>query len=431
MDDNLLGNRLLVIDNDPALGRLVKNVAEAAGFEVVFTKNPAVFAETARNWCPSVLMLDLGMPGTDGIQLLRALAEDKCGAHLILMSRADVKILEAAMQLGRDRGLLMSGVLEKPVRPEMLRKFLARLQAAQTPLADDLADALATHQLFLEYQLKLDCRLGRVTGVEALVRWSHPTLGILHPDQFIPLAEESDLIHRLTDWVIMAAAKQAAEWHTDNPGLEVAVNIAAKNVEDLGLPDRLHKYCRVAGIDCSSITLELTETGAMREALQMMDVMTRLRLKGFKLSIDDFGTGFSSLVQLQKLPFSEVKIDRSFVMQMMKNEGCMAIVEIVIDLARKLGLRSVAEGVEDEAALHALMRLGCDAAQGFYLARPVAADRIPAFLCEYQLMRGVFKAPKAPIPSPFTNARAWRRRKIAARHPPIRLASLVPVEVTA
>jgi EAL domain-containing protein (putative c-di-GMP-specific phosphodiesterase class I) len=163
----------------------------------------------------------------------------------------------------------------------------------------------------------------------------------------------------------------------------------------------------------------------------MMDVLTRLRLKGFKLSIDDFGTGFSSLVQLQKLPFSEVKIDRSFVMQMMKNEGCMAIVEIVIDLARKLGLRSVAEGVEDEAALHALMRLGCDAAQGFYLARPVAADRIPAFLCEYQLMRGVFKAPKAPIPSPFTNARAWRRRKIAARHPPIRLASLVPVEVTA
>ena len=229
----------------------------------------------------------------------------------------------------------------------------------------------------------------------------------------------------------MAAAKQAAEWHTDNPGLEVAVNIAAKNVEDLGLPDRLHKHCRAAGIDCASITLELTETGAMREAVQMMDVLTRLRLKGFKLSIDDFGTGYSSLVQLQKLPFSEVKIDRSFVMQMMKNEGCMAIVEIVIDLARKLGLRSVAEGVDDEAALHALMMLGCDLAQGYHLARPVAADRIPAFISEYQLIRGVFKAPAAPFSSPFTNARAWRRRKIAARQPPVCLASLVPLEVTA
>jgi EAL domain-containing protein (putative c-di-GMP-specific phosphodiesterase class I) len=148
----------------------------------------------------------------------------------------------------------------------------------------------------------------------------------------------------------------------------------------------------------------------------MMDVLTRLRLKGFKLSIDDFGTGFSSLVQLQNMPFSEVKIDRSFVIQMRDNEGCTAIVEIVIDLARKLGLRCVAEGVEDEATLHSLMVLGCDAAQGYHLSRPVAPARIPAFISDYQLMRGVYKAPKPPLPSPFTNARAWRRRKALPRH---------------
>src|SRR6202041_3009883 len=207
---------------------------------------------------------------------------------------------------------------------------------------DDLAHAIATHQLFLEYQLKLDCRLGRVTGVEALVRWSHPTLGILHPDQFIPLAEETDLIHRVTDWVVVTAAQQMADWHMENPALEIAVNIAAKNVEDLGLPDRLEKHCRLAGVDCSSVTLELTETGAMREALQMMDVLTRLRLKGFKLSIDDFGTGYSSLVQLQRLPFSEIKIDKSFVTSMNWNEGCRTIVKAVTDLAHNLGLKSVA-----------------------------------------------------------------------------------------
>jgi EAL domain-containing protein (putative c-di-GMP-specific phosphodiesterase class I) len=431
MDEDFLNNRLLVIDSEPALGRLVKTAAEAAGFEVFFTKKPSVFSETSRDWRPTVLLLDLGMPGTDGIQLLRGLAEDKCAAHVILMSGADSKILEAAMQLGRDRGLMMSGVLEKPVRPEMLRKFLACLKATKALLSDDLADAIAAHQLFLEYQLKLDCRLGRVTSVEALVRWMHPSLGVLHPDQFVPLAEETDLIHSLTDWVVLTAAKQLAAWHMDNPTLEIAVNIAAKNAEDLGLPDRLYRLCRAAGINCASITLELTETGAMREAVQMMDVLTRLRLKGFKLSIDDFGTGFSSLVQLQKLPLSEIKIDRSFVMQMMKNDSCKAIVEIVIDLARRLGLRSVAEGVEDEAALHALMKLGCDVAQGFHLARPVAADRIPAFVSEYQLIRGVFKAPKAAAPSPFTNARAWRRRKIVARQPSVCLASLVPLEVTA
>jgi EAL domain-containing protein (putative c-di-GMP-specific phosphodiesterase class I) len=431
MDASPLGKRLLVIDDEPALGRLVKSTAEAVGFEVTVTRNPTVFTDTARSWRPTILMLDLGMPGTDGIQLLRGLAEDKCAGLVILMSGADVKVLEAAMQLGRDRGLLMSGILEKPLRPEALRKFLARFQAAKTLLSEDLADAIAAHQLFLEYQPKLDCRLGRVTGVEALVRWSHPTLGVLAPDRFVPLAEETDLIHRLTDWVVLTAAKQVAAWHMDNPTLEVAVNIAAKNIEDLGLPDRLHKLCRTAGAECTSITLELTETGATREAVQMMDVLTRLRLKGFRLSIDDFGTGFSSLAQLQKLPFSEVKIDRSFVTQMMENDGCKAIVEIVIDLARKLKLRSVAEGVEDEAALHALTRLGCDVAQGYYVARPVVADRIPAFIHEYQLMRGVFKAPTAPFPSPFTNARAWRRRKIAVRHPPISLASLVPEEVTA
>jgi EAL domain-containing protein (putative c-di-GMP-specific phosphodiesterase class I) len=131
------------------------------------------------------------------------------------------------------------------------------------------------------------------------------------------------------------------------------------------------------------MTLELTETGAMREAVQMMDVLTRLRLKGFKLSIDDFGTGYSSLVQLQKMPFSEIKIDGSFVMQMQSNEGCRAIVEIVIDLARKLGLASVAEGVEEEAALHSLKEMGCDVAQGFHLCRPLCAVRVADFVREY------------------------------------------------
>jgi len=126
--------------------------------------------------------------------------------------------------------------------------------------------------------------------------------------------------------------------------------------------------------------LELTETGAMREAVQMMDVLTRLRLRGFKLSIDDFGTGYSSLVQLQKMPFSELKIDRSFVMQMMNNNGCKVIVEIVVDLARKLGLKSVAEGVEGEATLSSLVEIGCDMAQGFYVSRPIAAGCVPEFV---------------------------------------------------
>jgi EAL domain-containing protein (putative c-di-GMP-specific phosphodiesterase class I)/ActR/RegA family two-component response regulator len=415
---NLLGNRLLAIDHDPVLGLSVKDAAEAAGFDVVLTENPAVFVKTARTWDPTVLLLDLRVPGIDGIQLLRRLAKDKCTAYVILMGHADGKIMESAMQIGRERSLKMSGFLHKPVPPETLRDLLSQFQPGHKLLAKDLADAIAADQLFLEYQLKFDCRRSRMTGAEALVRWRHPVFGTVQPDQFIALAEESVLIDRLTDWVVMAAAKQMAAWNADKSGLEVAINISAKNLDDLDFPDRIQQHCQDAGADCRSMTLELTETGAMREAVQMMDALTRLRLKGFMLSIDDFGTGYSSLVQLQRMPFSEVKIDRSFVVQMMENEGCAAIVEIVVDLARKLGLKSVAEGVEDEAALRRLCALGCDALQGYHLSRPLAADRIPAAISEYRLMRlkqGVSKTPQSPLPSPFTNARAWRRRKQSDR----------------
>src|SRR5439155_24694724 len=218
-----------------------------------------------------------------------------------------------------------------------------------------------------------------ITGAEALVRWNHPTRGLIAPEQFIQLAEEDDAIHSVTDRVVAEATRQAAQWHAADLPLEVAVNISASDLEDLDLPDRLEQHCLNAAIDPNAITLELTETGAMREAVQMMDVLTRLRLKGFKLSIDDFGTGYSSLVQLQKMPFSEIKIDQSFVMQMRTNQGCRVIVEIIINLAKKLGLRSLAEGVEDEAALHSLIDMGCDMAQGFHLCRPIGAARIDEF----------------------------------------------------
>src|SRR6266436_4139376 len=360
--DDIFSNRLLVVDDEPGIVRLIKRVAEGSGFDVAVTEDPRTFAKAVRSWRPRVIIMDLKMPGTDGIQLLRDLAADKCTAHVVLASGEDSKVLETAEQLGRERGLNMSGMLQKPIRIETLRELLAAFKPVpKTLLSTDLA--------------------------EALVRWRHPRLGIIRPDQFIALAEETDLIHRLTDWVVAEAAKQAAVWHADNLALEVAVNISAEDIEDLDLPERLDQRCRDAGIDPASMILELTETGAMREAVQMMDVLTRLRLRGFKLSIDDFGTGYSSLVQLQKIPFSELKIDRSFVMQMLDNRGCKVIVEIVIDLARKLGMNSVAEGVEAEEVLHTLIEMDCDMAQGYYLSRPLAADDVSEFVRNHQGIR--------------------------------------------
>jgi EAL domain-containing protein (putative c-di-GMP-specific phosphodiesterase class I) len=388
MGDDIFSNRLLVVDDDPGIGRLIKRVAEGSGFDVVVREDPRVLGKTARSWHPAIIIMDLQMPGVDGIELLRDLAADRSSAQVILTSGVDGKVLESALQLGRERGLSMAGMLEKPIRLETLRELLGTVKPiAQSLLATDLAEAIAADQLFLEYQPKLDCRLGRISGVEALVRWRHPSLGIVRPDQFIALAEETDLIHRLTDWVVASAARQAAAWRHENLALGIAVNISAKDLENLDLPERLHRHCEQVAVDPALMTLELTESNAMREPVQMRDVLTRLRLKGFELSIDDFGTGYSSLVQLQRMPFSEIKIDRSFVAQMMDNTGCRVIVEIIIDLARKLGLTSVAEGVEGEAALESLTAMGCDIAQGYYLSRPLAADGLSEFVRKYHRIR--------------------------------------------
>jgi len=381
MADDLFGDRLLVIDDEPGFSQVIKRVAQDCGFEVTVTADPSTFMNAVRLWRPTVIMLDLKMPRTDGIQLLRALASHKSTAHVIVTSGEHGKVLESAMQLGRERGLNMREALPKPVRAQDLREQLSGLKRMpKLQLSADLAGAITADELFLEYQPQFDCRLARITGVEALVRWNHPVHGIILPDQFITLAEEIGVISRLTDRVVAAAATQTALWHAANLPLHVAVNISARDLDDLELPDRLEQHCRTAGLDPAFVTLELTETSAMREVVQMMDVLTRMRLKGFSLSIDDFGTGYSSLVQLQKMPFSEIKIDQSFVIQMPTNPGCRGIVEIVVDLGKKLGLTSVAEGVEEEAALHSLIEMGCDTAQGFHLCRPMAASRIADFV---------------------------------------------------
>ena len=217
MADDLFGDRVLVIDDEPALGQVIKRVAQDCGFEVAVTQDPAIFMNTARLWHPTVIMLDLKMPGTDGIQLLRMLAADKCAAQVLVTSGEDGKVMDTAMQLGRERGLNMGEVLPKPIRAQDLRERLSRLKRIpKVMLSADLARAIAADELFLEYQPKLDCRLGRITGAEALVRWRHPTQGIIRPDQFIALAEETDLIHGVTDWVVATAAAQLARWRADN-----------------------------------------------------------------------------------------------------------------------------------------------------------------------------------------------------------------------
>src|SRR5262249_53931517 len=197
----------------------------------------------------------------------------------------------------------------------------------------------ANDQLFLEYQPKLDYRLGRITGVEALVRWRHPERGTINPEKLIALAEESGLINRVTDWVVGRAARQVADWAALGLNLGVSVNMSAHDVADPQLPTRLTGLCSIAGIDPTLMTLELPESYAMHDAGAIKDALQRLRHLGFGLSVDDFGAGASSLVQLKRMPFNEFKIDRPFIKEMMSSPESRQRVEMMVGLARRLDLR--------------------------------------------------------------------------------------------
>jgi EAL domain-containing protein (putative c-di-GMP-specific phosphodiesterase class I) len=213
-----------------------------------------------------------------------------------------------------------------------------------------------------------------VIGCEALLRWNHSLHGIIPPEEFIPLAEQSGMISELTWWVLELALRQTRQWHDQGWSLGVSVNIAARTLLEVDLLDRLTRMVAAAGVEAQWLTLELTESSIMSDPARSGKVLAALGDFGVRLAIDDFGTGYSSLTRLKQLPIHVVKIDKSFVMSMSVDDGDRAIVRSTIDLARNLGHTVVAEGVEDRATWDQLSALGCDWAQGFYLARPMTAQ---------------------------------------------------------
>jgi EAL domain-containing protein (putative c-di-GMP-specific phosphodiesterase class I) len=243
----------------------------------------------------------------------------------------------------------------------------------------ELTSAFKTEALSLAYQPKIDLKSGAFAGVEALVRWSHPERGSISPAEFIPLAEESDVIDDLTVWVADRAFRQAAAWIDQGFEGSIALNISALNLKSITFPDMLAELCQRHNMPSERVVVEITETASQR-IVKLLDTLTRLRLKGFKLALDDFGIGFSSLSQLQQLPFSELKVDRTFVGKMVEAEDCRIICRAIVNLAHDLGLRVVAEGVESAEALHMLVEFGCDAAQGYHIGRPLPAASIQPLL---------------------------------------------------
>lgn len=376
-------NRLLIVDDDPVMASIMGKVARREGFDVIVTDEPGDLRGHVRNWGPTTIILDLLMPGLDGFEALAILKEEACPARLLVVSGLGHQLAEMARRIATDYGLSVAGILDKPFELAELGGILrSLLREGEGVNAGSLLRALAQNEIYLEYQPKVALPSLRPIGVEALLRWRHPQFGLLPPASFLPFLEQPDLTRALGTWLIDTGLRQKSAWRKSGIDLDMALNFSARDFGILDIGGEIERSCRELGMPVSGITLEITEVAAAANPTRIINFVERF--KGIQIAIDDLGTGYSSLVQLKQLPFSEVKIDQYFVRDCLHSAESMIMVRSIIDLAHKLGQRVVAEGVEKREILDALSAAGCDSAQGYVISRAMPADRLPLWLAHWQ-----------------------------------------------
>jgi len=392
--------KLLLVDDESFALRLLTHQLTRLGFgNVMAYDDPAAALALLETDVHAVdmVLLDLQMPGIDGIEFIRHLARLQYHGGLVLVSGEDERILQTARRLAEAHRLHVRGAVHKPVTPAALSAILGQPTDVRLPTPtqspavdqptygyDDIARGIANGEFVNVYQPKVRLTDGAVMGVETLVRWQHPEHGLVPPVRFIEQAEEVGLIDLLTRSILANALEQGRHWRLEGRDLHIAVNISMESLSSLDFPDFVADAVRTAGIPPHLLVLEVTESRLMRNPLAVLDVLTRIRLKHIGLSIDDFGTGHSSLAQLRDIPFDELKIDRKFVHQAHADSATRTILEASLGIARQLGMRSVAEGVELQADWDVLRALECDVAQGYFVARPMAPELFARWCTEWE-----------------------------------------------
>jgi EAL domain-containing protein (putative c-di-GMP-specific phosphodiesterase class I)/DNA-binding NarL/FixJ family response regulator len=401
--------RILLLDDDPFMLKLLRHQLAQLSYTQVDAFESGEKALEQLNSSKTLydlIFLDINMPGMDGIEFIRQLVECHYSGSVILVSGEASRILESVEKLIEAHQLTTLGHLQKPVKPDELATLISRLklnigsgicsgETQHSYSVEQLRAAIDTGELVNYYQPKVALTTCEVVGVETLVRWQHPVDGLIFPDQFIELAAEHGLITEVTGTVLTAAMQQAKAWMRSGYSLPVAVNVSMDDLTALDFPDVAAALAQSVGIDPSLITLEVTEGQMMRKLSTVLDVLSRLSLKRFRLSIDDFGTGHSSLSQLRDLPFDELKVDRGFVHGASTDETRNAICGASLQMAHLLQMQVVGEGIENREDWEYLRLRGCDVGQGYFIARPMPAADVVRWVDAWTARTGAASAFKA------------------------------------
>jgi EAL domain-containing protein (putative c-di-GMP-specific phosphodiesterase class I) len=378
-------NRLLILDDDPGVLSFLAEIGRERRYDVALTATIEELQAKYATFDPSLIILDLQYAQGDGIEVLSYLKQRGCRAPIVLISGFDSRVLETARRVGLEYGLPVVEALEKPFRLEAIARVLERHREPESDeWTSQLQVGIERSEIVAFYQPKVDLADGHVVGFEALARWRHPTRGLIEPNHFIPLAEASGLIAALTDEVMLQAVADCASWTQAGHSLTVAVNMSPRLFLQADLLPSLIDLLGRYRLPAANLTLELTETAAMHDPSSTMGVLSRLRLRGLNLALDDFGTGYSNLAILHRMPFNELKIDRSFIADVKESRDSQVIVRAISALAQEMGLTTVAEGVESMEVWEWLQATGIKQAQGYGVARPMPSDQVLDWLTRYQ-----------------------------------------------
>ncbi len=387
-----LSNKRVLIVDDSALHRQhAEELLRLLGVsEIAQAANGAEALDALSNapYLPDILLLDLEMPVMDGVELLQQIMQRHLRLDVIVVSSRENALLTTVEMMSHSLGIAILGALQKPLTRERLSDVLGHHLATPRAAAktsvyplEVIAGGVDGDQFVCHYQPKIDIASGVVKGVEALARWNHPRDGLIYPDRFIdPMERHGAIMQRFTLRLLEQVLNQLRVWHGEGLFLSCSLNISAQSFADARFVNDIIHRVESSGIAPRYLILEVTETAIMTDIGASLGTLARLRLKGFGLSIDDYGTGFASLQQLSRIPATELKIDRLFVHGCHQREHLIIMLESAIKLAEKLRLSVVAEGVETLEDWQELKALGCEQAQGYLIAKAMPGEQVPGWI---------------------------------------------------